>query len=406
MNCGSDNLTVGYVRRRIAYAYATQPKPSCVFVPIPTDHFDQAAVSGMISPTAKYWIGFQRTKHIGPYRLDRLISRFGDVETAWTAPVSELRSVLDESSLDSLIAVRRSFDGDAELERIDRLGISVTTPDASDYPPLLREIATPPSALYYKGTLVESDICAVGIVGTRHCTPYGRQIAQTMARDLAAAGVTVVSGLALGIDGQAHRGAIEGGGRTIAVLGSGVDNIYPPGHRELSENIVKSGAVMSDYPPGTKPDAKNFPPRNRIIAGLSRATVVIEAPAKSGALITVEFALDYGREVMCVPGNANNIASAGSNRTIREGARLVTSAADVLEDLGIAIPAPGEAKQQSFPLTDDERHLFKYIRWEPVHIDELAASAGIQTPEASALLMLMELKGAVRDTGSMHYVRS
>ncbi len=360
----------------------------------------------MISPSAPYWIGFQRTKRIGPIRLQRLVERFGSIETAWNAPISELRAVLDESSLESLSSIRRSFDPVAEVERVERLGISITTLDSPDFPVLLREIPTPPAVLYYKGTLLEEDIRAVAMVGTRHCTPYGRQMAFSIGRDLASAGVTVVSGLALGIDGQAHRGALDGGGRTLAVLGSGVDQIYPPSHRELAERIVENGAIMSDYPPGTKPDARNFPPRNRIIAGLSRGIVVVEAPNRSGALITVDFAADYGRDVMCLPGHANSEASAGCHRILRDGARLVTSAREILEDLGMGVPAEGEAKQQTFPMTDDERHLYKYIRWEPMHIDELAASAGIPSHAAGALLTLLELKGAVRDTGGMHFVRA
>jgi DNA processing protein len=227
-----------------------------------------------------------------------------------------------------------------------------------------------------------------------------------MSEELARAGVTVVSGLALGIDGQAHRGALAGGGRTIAVLGSGVDIIYPHAHRELAEQIAQNGAVLSDYPPGTKPDAKNFPPRNRIIAGLSKGVVVIEAPNRSGALITVDFAADYGRDVFCVPGNVHSEYSAGCHRVLREGARLVTTAADVLDDLGMAPVLPGSAVQQAFPMTDEERHIFNYIRWEPQHIDELAAAASLTAAQCGALLTMLELKGAIRDAGGQHFVRS
>jgi DNA processing protein len=358
-----------------------------------------------ISPTARYWIGFQRTKRIGPVRLARLTDHFGSIESAWNAPGADLRLVLDEHSVDSLIAVRRTYDPDAEIERIERLDVSVTTLDQPDYPRLLAEIPNPPAVLYYKGTLDEGDINALGMVGTRRCTPYGRQIAHTMASELAAAGVTVVSGLALGIDGQAHRGALDGGGRTLAILGSGVDIIYPSSHRDLAEKVMANGAVISDYPPGTKPDARNFPPRNRIIAGLSRGVVVVESPLRSGALITVDFAADYGRDVYCVPGNALSEASAGCHRVIRDGGRLVASAADLLEDLGITAPEPGSAVQQAFPMTDAERHLFNYIRWEPQYIDEIAASAGLPAHDCGAMLTMLELKGAVRDTGGLHFVR-
>jgi DNA processing protein len=355
---------------------------------------------------ARYWVGFQHVKRIGPIRLQRLMTKFRSAEAAWTAPQAELRTVLDEATVDNLVRVRKEFDAEREIERIIRLGIEVVTLTDTTYPQLLREAPSPPAVLYVKGTLADEDLKAVGIVGTRRCSAYGRQVALTMAEELARAGVTVISGLALGIDGQAHRGALSGGGRTIAVLGSGVDIIYPHAHRELAEQIAQNGAVLSDYPPGTKPDAKNFPPRNRIIAGLSKGVVVIEAPNRSGALITVDFAADYGRDVFCVPGSVQSEYSAGCHRVLRDGARLVTSAVDVLEDLGMAPIEPGAAVQQSFPMTEEERHIFNYIRWEPQHIDELAAAASFTAAQCGALLTMLELKGAIRDAGGQHYVRS
>jgi DNA processing protein len=360
----------------------------------------------MPTADARYWVGFQHVRRIGPVRLKRLIDRFGSISAAWQASQAELRTVLDESSAESIAGVRSSLDLDREMERIERLGIDVLTLGDATYPQLLREVPNPPAVLYVKGTICDGDLKAVGMVGTRRCTAYGRQIAFTMAEELAKAGVTVISGLALGIDGQGHRGALAGGGRTIAVLGSGVDQIYPSSHRDLAAQIVENGAVISDYPPGTKPDARNFPPRNRIIAGLSRGIVVVEAPARSGALITVDFAADYGRDVFCVPGNALSEHSAGCHAVIRDGGRLVTSAADVLDDLGMSAPATGAAVQQSFPMSDEERHVFNYIRWEPQHIDEIAVAAGLTSSQSGALLTLLELKGAVRDAGGQHYVRS
>ena len=246
----------------------------------------------MPSSDARYWVGFQHVRRIGPVRLKRLIDRFGSISAAWNASQAELRTVLDDASVESIARVRSSLDLDREMERIDRLGIEVLTLGDTTYPHLLREVPNPPAVLYVKGTICDGDFKAVGMVGTRRCTAYGRQMAFTMAEELANAGVTVVSGLALGIDGQAHRGALAGGGRTIAVLGSGVDQIYPSSHRDLAAQIIENGAIISDYPPGTKPDARNFPPRNRIIAGLSRGIVVVEAPSRSGALITVDFAAD------------------------------------------------------------------------------------------------------------------
>jgi DNA processing protein len=359
----------------------------------------------MPSVDARFWVGFQHVRRIGPVRLKRLIDRFGSISDAWVAPQSELRTVLDEASVESIARVRASLDLDREMERIERLGIDVLTLADAAYPALLREVPNPPAVLYLKGAIVDADVKAVGMVGTRRCTGYGRQVAASMAEDFARAGVTVVSGLALGIDGQAHRGALAGGGRTIAVLGSGVDLVYPSSHRDMAAQIVENGAIISDYSPGTKPDARNFPPRNRIIAGLSRGVVVVEAPVRSGALITVDFAADYGRDVFCVPGNVQSELSAGCHAVIRDGGRLVTSAADVLEDLGMTVPAPGMAVQQTFPMSDEERHLVNHIRWDPQHIDEIAVSAGFTSPQASALLTLLELKGAIRDAGGQHYVR-
>lgn len=360
----------------------------------------------MPADDAQFWVGFQHVKRIGPIRLQRLMATFGSAEAAWRAPQTELRVVLDDATVENLVRVRKSFDAAAEVDRITRLGIEIVTLADTTYPLLLREVPSPPPVLYVKGSLVDADVKAVGIVGTRRCSAYGRQIAMTMSEELARAGVTIVSGMALGIDGQAHRGALAGGGRTIAVLGSGVDIIYPHAHRELAEQIAENGAVLSDYPPGTKPDAKNFPPRNRIIAGLSKGVVVVEAPNRSGALITVDFAADYGRDVFCVPGNVQSEYSAGCHRVLRDGARLATSAADVLDDLGMAPSQPGVAVQQAFPLSDEERHIFNYIRWEPQHIDELAAAASLTAAQCGALLTMLELKGAVRDAGGQHFVRS
>jgi DNA processing protein len=189
------------------------------------------------------------------------------------------------------------------------------------------------------------------------------------------------------------------------VLGCGVDIVYPGSHRRLYEEMVEHGAIISDYPLGTGPAAVNFPPRNRIIAGLSLGIVVVEAPAKSGALITVDFAADYSRDVFAVPGSVLGEHSRGSHKVIRDGARLVTSAADVMQDLGMAVVEPGEARQQTLPMTEEEQHLMNYIRWDPQHIDEIAAAAGLTAAESAALLTMLELKGAIKDKGGQQYAR-
>jgi DNA processing protein len=292
------------------------------------------------------------------------------------------------------------------MERIDRKGITVVAIVDSSYPQLLAQIPAPPPVLYVRGALLPEDDLAIAMVGTRRSTSYGREVAGRIASGLAEAGATIVSGLARGIDAAAHNGAVKAGGRTIAVLGSGVDIIYPSEHQQLAERIIENGALISDYPPGRKPDAPNFPARNRIISGLSLGVVVIEAPNRSGALITVDFAADQGREVFIVPGSVLSENSAGCHRLLRDGARLVTCADDVLEDLRIGQRKEHAAVQQALPLTDAERRLLNHINADPQHIDEIVAAANLPVAEGLALISMLELKGIVRDAGSRHFVRS
>lgn len=353
----------------------------------------------------KYWVGFHRVPYVGPARLRRLRERFESLALAWHANPADLREVLDERAVDSLVRTRTKLSLDAEMERLSDLGIDVVTSGESTYPRLLAAIAAPPPVLYIRGDLRLEDDTAVAIVGTRRATAYGREVTTRLASELAEAGVTIVSGLARGIDGLAHQAAIRTGGRTFAVLGSGVNVIYPPEHRNLAAQIAEQGAIVSDYPLDTKPDAMNFPPRNRIISGLSLATVVVEAPTKSGALITCDFAADQGRDVFVVPGNILSPSSAGCNRLLRDGARPVTCAADILDDLNLARRQEQSAVQQALPMTDDERRLLALLHGDPQHIDEVALAANLPLPHCSALLAMMELKGLVRNAGAQHYVR-
>lgn len=358
-----------------------------------------------VGASERYWIAFSRVPYIGPTRIDRLQAQFGDLESAWRASESQLRGVLDERSRESLVRFRATFSPEEEIERLQRSGIGVLSRVSDGYPALLREISMPPPVLYIKGELTPEDGTAVAIVGTRRMTSYGREVARTIASELASAGVTVVSGLARGIDGVSHDAALKAGGRTIAVLGSGVDVIYPPEHRRLAEQIAESGAVVSSFPPGQAPDAPNFPARNRIISGMSLGIVVIEAPERSGALITVDFAADQGREVFVVPGSVLSAASAGNMRLLRDGARPVASAADILEDLNLARRREIAAVQQALPLDEDERRLLAVLTAEPQHIDDVAAAANLPIAKAGALLLTMELKGSVRNAGAQHYSR-
>ena len=230
-----------------------------------------------------FWLAISRVPYIGPARIERLVQEFGSLSTAWSAPVEELRVALESRALTELLAARSRIDPVVELDRLGRLGIRAVYPGHPSYPPLLAEITGRPSLLYVRGELVAGDDTAVAIVGTRRATPYGRQAAERIAAELAGAGITVVSGLARGVDAAAHRAALEAGGRTIAVLGSGPDVIYPAEHRRLAEQILESGAILSEFPPGAKPDAQNFPARNRIVSGMTLGTLIVEAPARSGA---------------------------------------------------------------------------------------------------------------------------
>ncbi len=352
----------------------------------------------------RYWLGFNLVRGIGPARLRRLLDYFGDVAAAWEAPAGELQATgLDRRSLENLLAVRRQVDLDQLVQRVAALGVQALTWATPAYPGNLLNIAAPPPVLFAKGSLAEADQWAVALVGTRRATAYGREMARELAAGLAASGVTVVSGLARGIDAAAHRAALDAGGRTIAVLGCGVDVVYPPEHRDLAAAIAGAGAVVSDYPLGTPPDAVNFPPRNRIISGLAKGVVVVEADEDSGALITTAFAAEQGRDVFAVPGNLNQRGSRGPNRLIQAGARLVTGVADILEELNLTRAADRQAVQMALPADDLERQLLEHLAAGPAHVDALCVELGRPVAQLSSALALLELKGLVRPAGGMHY---
>jgi len=354
----------------------------------------------------RYWLGFNMAPRIGPVRLRALVHYFGDVEAAWRADAAALRAAgLAQDALERLVALRSRLDLDAALARVNALGLKVLTWDSPDYPALLRNIAQPPPVIYVKGTIIPADEFAVAVVGTRHASAYGKEVARRLARGLAENGVTVVSGLALGIDGVAHRAALDGGGRTMAVLACGLDTVYPSSHRELADRIVTSGALISDYPVGTRPEAANFPPRNRLISGLSLGTLVVEAGIKSGALITVRFALEQGRETFAVPGNIYNQSSTGTNALIQAGeAKLVTSVNDILEELNLTMVSHHTEVREIVPETAEERALLAHVGPEPVHLDELVRASGLATATVSSTLVMMELKGMVRRVDNTSYI--
>jgi DNA processing protein len=352
-----------------------------------------------------FWVAFHFVPFIGPSRIRRLQDHFGSLERAWTADANRLRAALDERSLAALVKTRSEIDVARLRADLERDGIATVTLADKHYPRLLREIGGPPPVLFHRGTLLEEDATAVAVVGTRNVSPYGREIARQIGSGLAEAGVTVVSGLALGVDGIAHQAALEAGGRTIAVLGGGLNRLYPHQHRNLAGRIAAQGVVVSEHAPDRKPDAPNFPARNRIISGLSLGVVVIEAPERSGALITVDFAADQGRDVFAVPGNVTSPASVGTNRLIRDGARLVRCAGDVLEDLRLGRPERIETVQPPLLVDEEDRRLLAVLTAEPQHIDDIAERSGMPGPAVSARLLTLELQGLAVNAGAQHYTR-
>jgi DNA processing protein len=356
----------------------------------------------------KFWLGFNQINGIGPAKVQALLGYFGHLQDAWRATAEELRQIgFDQRTISQFLEERERLNLDQCLERVLAKGITVLTWDSPDYPALLREVANPPPVLFVHGGLQPADRWAVAIVGTRRLTRYGRQVTRELARGLVSSGVTIVSGLARGIDGEAHGAALEQGGRTLAVLGSGVDQVYPPEHRELAARMVDGrGAIISEYPLGTEPEAKNFPPRNRIISGLSLGVLVVEAGARSGALITARFAIEQDREVFAVPGNINSPASQGTNQLIQQGAKLVTRVEDILEELNLRMAVEQADLHTALPESAEEAALIENLSTLPTHIDELSRVTGMPTSLVSSTLTLLELKGMVQQVGGMSYVRT
>ena len=352
-----------------------------------------------------YWIAINLVKGIGAVRLKALLETFGDAKSAWGATPADLRAAgLSKRIIENFVDTRSKVDVDTLWNEIAAKNIRVMTWDDADYPARLREIAQPPPILYLRGDFLEEDAWAVAIVGTRRVTSYGQQVTEEVATFLAQNGVTIVSGLARGVDGIAHKAALKAGGRTLAVLGSGVNRIYPPEHRTLAEQIAKTGAIISDYAPDTPPEGSNFPPRNRIISGLSMATIVIEAAETSGALITANFALEQGREIFALPGNIFAPQSKGPNRLIQQGAHPLLNPRDILEILDLTRVTEHRAARQILPADATESQLLDALTHEPIHVDEIREKTGLAVEKISSTLVMMELKGMVRHVGGMHYV--
>ncbi|MBI2080920.1 MAG: DNA-protecting protein DprA [candidate division NC10 bacterium] len=339
-----------------------------------------------------------------------LLARFGGARGALAAPGEALAAV---PGVPRALAARLRDPAlvghvGRELTRLEALGgIALTLADPA-YPPLLREIPDPPPALFVRGRLPPPEVAAVAVVGARQATPYGRMAAERLAHDLARAGLAVVSGFARGIDAAAHRGALKAGGLTVAVLGCGLDVIYPAGSSDLAERVIERGARVSEFPLGTRPLPVNFPRRNRIISGLTRGTVVVEAGERSGALVTARCALEQGREVFAVPGPVTAPTSVGANRLIKAGAKLTEDWADVMEELFPAWVRPAAAPPPALPeeLPDEARVIWAVLAGEPTHIDTVASRTALSPGRVAVGLLALEMAGFVRQLPGQTYVRA
>lgn len=355
----------------------------------------------------KYWLGFNYVSGIGPAKIQALLGYFNTLEKAWNASDEQLRDIgFDIRAIQSLNEVRQNFDLDQYVRQVETSGVGVVTWGSPEYPELLREIPAAPPLIFLRGQLEPIDRWAMAVVGTRRLTAYGRQVTRDLVAGLVVNGITVVSGLARGIDAVAHRTALEDGGRTIAVMASGIDKVYPPEHRDLAREIVAGrGAIISDYPFGAEPESSHFPARNRLISGLSLGVIVIEAGERSGALITARFALEQNREVFAVPGNIHSPVSVGTNRLIQQGGKLVMRVEDILEELNLKMAAEQAVAQVVLPETAEEAALISQLSSQPVHVDELGRLTGMPMSLISSTLTMMELKGMVQQVGGMNYIR-
>ncbi len=355
----------------------------------------------------RYLIGFTYVPGIGRVKLSLLQSYFGDLEKAWNASSDELKSAgLDAKAAKALLATRARVSLDVELEKLERLSVKAVSADDPDYPPRLKEIYDYPPLIYVKGTLTHEDECAVAVVGTRRPSVYGRQAAEEITSELARNKITIVSGLASGIDAVAHRAALDVGGRTIAVTGCGLDMVYPGSHVTLAKQIIEHGALISEFPLGTGPKAEHFPQRNRIISGMSLGVLVIEAGEESGALLTAHRALEQNRDVFAVPGSIFSPTSAGTNYLIQQGAKLVRNCEDILEELNLKmVPYQIEMKELVTP-TDTEFQVLNYLTREATHIDAICRTSGLPASTVTSTLAMLELKGLARQVGNMNYVLS
>jgi len=348
-----------------------------------------------------YWLALSLTPGVGSTLIKRLVDQFDNPEAVFQAPMKELLRIEGLGEKVALEIRKGPLEKavERELSLLKEVGGAILTLKDDAYPKRLRDIYDPPAVLYVRGELKKEDELAVSIVGSRKTSPYGRWITEKVSQELARHGVTIVSGMARGIDSLAHWGAISAGGRTIAVLGCGVDVIYPSENRNLFRKIIECGAVLSEFRMGSPPEAGHFPKRNRIISGLSLGVVVVEASTKSGSLLTAGYALEQGREVFAVPGNVGFEGSRGTNRLIKDGAKMVESSEDVLEEILPQWRREEETTQQvespGRDLPEEERILYELLGETSLHIDAIIQESGFEPGTVSSLLLNLELKGFI-----------
>ena len=353
----------------------------------------------------KYWVSISRIPGIGRVKISQLLDHFTTLEHAWKASAGDLKkSGLDPKTVENIVNLRTRIAPDEEMDSLKKYKIKVFTCNSADYPQRLKEIYDYPPVLYVRGNLLPQDECCLAVVGTRRATVYGRQVAEEIVTDLARNGITIVSGLARGIDSVAHRAALEAGARTVAVFACGLDIVYPAENAKLAREIMEHGALVSEYPLGIKPKADNFPRRNRIMSGLSLGVLVVEAGESSGALITAKQALDQNREVFAVPGSILSPTSRGTNNLIQEGAKLVRNYIDILEELNLTIIAQQLEMKELLPVDETESLLLRQLGREPTHIDDICRHSGLGASLVSSVLTMMELKGIVKQVGGMNYI--
>lgn len=361
----------------------------------------------------KSWLALFTVPQVGPVRYMSLVRHFGSPQKVLDAAKDELAELPDIGPITATNIKNGVIweDVEKQTQLIQKSGAKLLTFKDQDYPQNLLSIYDPPPFLFVKGEITKEDQNAVAIVGCRSASTYGKRITENIARELASKGITIVSGMARGIDSIAHTSALKEKGRTLAVFGSGVDVIYPSENKKLADKIMSCGALISEFPMGTTPDAPNFPRRNRLISGLSLGVVVVEAGAKSGALLTANCALEQNREVFAIPGNLGAKTSEGTNRLIKQGAKLVTSVEDILEELkvtirGIESSSEVTSQEDLSNLSEKEKSVYELISEEPSHIDKIAPQASVSVSDALSLLLSLELKGMVRQLSGKMFVRA